>query len=69
MLTTYQLSVLRKAPDVWFAAADVLGPRPGNVCSVLADKGFLDRRSDPVKWGRSQFKMNAAGKAELANSN
>lgn len=68
MLTKHQLSALSKARDEWYAASEVLGARPGNVCSVLADKGFLDRQSDPTTWGRSRFKLNAAGKAALAGS-
>lgn len=68
MLTKHQLSTLSKARGDWFAASDILGARPGNVCSVLADKGLLDRRSDPGTWGRSLFKLNAAGTAALASS-
>lgn len=68
MLTKHQLSALSKARAEWFAASDILGARPGNVCSALADKGLLDRQSDPTTWGRSRFKLNAAGTAALANS-
>lgn len=56
-----------EGPGDWFHAAEYLGPRPGNAYSVLADKGFLERRSDPFVWGRGQYRLTSLGLAVRAH--
>jgi hypothetical protein len=53
-------------PDCEWFAAFWINPKPGNTCSVLAAMGLFDRRSDPTVWGRSQYRVNAAGLAALS---
>ncbi|MEA3044533.1 MAG: hypothetical protein QOH47_2371 [Sphingomonadales bacterium] len=69
-LTEAQRKALRPglalAAGHWFHAAWFGGKRPGNVYSVLADKGFFERRSDPDVWGRSQYRITPLGLAVRA---
>lgn len=63
-LTKAQQRTLGIWPDAWMAASEVMGMRiVGNVASLLADKGMLERRSDPNTWGRSQYQCTPLGLA------
>lgn len=54
-LSEVQKRAMLVALPCWFAA-DSVGFR-GNTMSILADKGLLERRSDPTTWGRSQYRL------------
>lgn len=60
-LSGRQGDALRVALPRWFAAIDV--GFTGNTMSILADKGLLERRSDPETWGRGQYRLNGEGMA------
>lgn len=63
-LSKAQREALAKWPDAWMAASEVLGLRiAGNVASVLADKGMLERRRDPNVRGRSQYRLSDIGRS------
>ena len=58
-LTANQQLVLGRMDERWRPASDAISlhmQSPGIVCSTLVGKGFLERRSDPDVWGRSQYR-------------
>jgi hypothetical protein len=61
-LTEAQRRGLAALPAESWGAAHEFGIG-GNVLSVLADKGLLDRKRDPFVWGRSVYQLNESGLA------
>jgi hypothetical protein len=60
-LSQRQRTVLGRMDNEWRPASHAISlhvQSPGIVCSALADKGYLERRSDPDVWGRSQYRRS-----------
>lgn len=54
------LAALGKGASDWFSASDLGLANPASVgatLNALQSRGYLERRSDPKVWGRSQYRL------------
>lgn len=56
--------LLKMCREEWFAATDLSWSRAGptgNALTRLAERGMLERRTDPTVWGRGQYQLTPLG--------